>query len=72
MAKYQYSKSLNASKTKQIKGVPINGLNARQVDAMVSHSEHHTKKHIEFMVNAMLKGSSFTESHKLAMQEVGK
>ena len=72
MAKTDYAKSLTASKTKKIKNVSMQGLNARQINAMAKHSEHHTKKHIQFMVDAMNNGASFTESHELAMKEVGK
>ena len=72
MAKTDYAKSLTASKTKKVKNVSMSGLNARQINAMAKHSEHHTKKHIQFMVNAMSNGASFSESHELAMKEVGK
>lgn len=72
MAKTDYAKSLTASKTKKVKNVSMRGLNARQINTMVKHSEHHSKKHIEFMVNAINNGASFSESHKMAMNEVGK
>tara|TARA_R100001510_G_scaffold38908_1_gene35302 strand:- start:12775 stop:12993 length:219 start_codon:yes stop_codon:yes gene_type:complete len=72
MAKTDYAKSLTASKTKKVKGVSMNGLNARQINAMAKHSEHHSKKHIEFMVSAINNGASFSESHEMAMNKVGK
>ena len=57
---------------KKIKGVSMAGLNHRQSTAMKRHSQHHTAKHLRSMVNAMKKGKTFTESHKIAMKKVGK
>ena len=47
-------------------------LTARQENAMKRHSKHHTKKHMSYMKQLMLKGKTFTESHKMAMKKVGK
>jgi hypothetical protein len=61
------------SKTpKSVKGVSMNGLNVRQAKAMKSHSKHHTSKHLKMMVNAMKKGKTFSESHKMAQKKVGR
>jgi len=57
---------------KSVKGVSVSGLNNRQATALKKHSVHHTKKHIKEMVNAMVKGKSFTQSHKDAQKKVGK
>ena len=59
-------------KSKSIKGVSISSLNKRQQTAMKNHSKHHTAKHLKSMVKDMNNGSTFTQSHKLAMKKVGK
>jgi hypothetical protein len=56
----------------KIKGVDISSLNKRQQTAMKNHSKHHTAKHIRSMIASIKKGSNFTESHKIAMEKVGK
>ena len=58
--------------TEKIKGVSMAGLNKRQVTAMKRHSKHHTAKHIRTMVQAMKKGKTFGESHKIAMKKSGR
>ena len=35
------------------------------------HKKHHSKKHLDFMKKEMLRGKTFTESHKLAQKKVG-
>ena len=50
----------------------MSGLTTRQQNAMKRHAEHHTAKHIQEMVKAIKKGSTFGESHKVAMKKVGK
>ncbi len=55
----------------KVKGVDTTGLTNRQVSTLKKHAEHHTKKHIRAMVNAMLKGSTFSQSHKKAQKSVG-
>ena len=57
---------------KKVKGVSMNGLTTRQSNAMKKHSKHHTVKHLRSMVNAMKQGKTFTQSHKIAMNRVGK
>ena len=56
----------------KIKGVDVSKLTKRQQDAMKKHSKHHTKKHIQYMVNSMKRGSSFSKSHVNAQKKVGK
>jgi hypothetical protein len=56
----------------QIKGVPMSGLNQRQIGAMKKHSKHHTAKHIRGMANMMRNGMTFKQSHLAAMKKIGK
>ena len=58
--------------TEKVKGVSMAGLNKRQITAMKKHSKHHTAKHIRAMTVAMLKGETFTQSHKTAMKKAGR
>tara|TARA_R100001440_G_scaffold33068_2_gene51907 strand:- start:14665 stop:14814 length:150 start_codon:yes stop_codon:yes gene_type:complete len=44
----------------------------RQEKTLKKHKIHHTKKHMRTMRMLMKRGMSFTESHKIAMKEVGK
>ena len=53
-----------ARKTKQ--------LTQRQKDTLKRHSVHHTSKHMAEMRRLMKAGKTFTESHKMAMRNVGK
>ena len=55
----------------KIKGVKVDKLTKRQQTALKKHAKHHTKKHVNSMVRAMNKGSTFTQSHKDAMKKVG-
>ena len=57
---------------KKIKGVDVSKLTKRQQDTLKKHSVHHTKKHMQFMVNSMKRGTTFTKAHKKAMKKVGK
>tara|TARA_R100001460_G_scaffold81911_1_gene122841 strand:- start:35 stop:208 length:174 start_codon:yes stop_codon:yes gene_type:complete len=56
----------------KIKNIDISGLTKRQQTTMQRHAKHHTKSHIDVMVKAMMKGATFTASHKQAMKKVGK
>tara|TARA_R100000664_G_C2760174_1_gene151018 strand:+ start:4078 stop:4251 length:174 start_codon:yes stop_codon:yes gene_type:complete len=56
----------------KIKGINIDRLTPRQQIAMQRHSVHHSQEHIKIMLEAMLRGKSFTESHNIAMKLVGK
>ena len=50
----------------------IKKLTKRQESAMRRHSQHHTKKHMDFMTKKMMDGSTFSQAHKLAMKKIGK
>ena len=56
----------------KVKGVDLSKLTKRQQTALKKHSKHHTKKHIQYMVNSMKRGSSFSKSHVNAQKKVGK
>ena len=47
-------------------------LTTRQINLLKKHKVHHTKKHMDFMKKEMMKGVSFTESHKKALKKIGK
>ena len=47
-------------------------LTKRQENAMKRHSKHHTAKHMKYMKNLMMKGSTFRAAHKKAQKAVGK
>jgi len=47
-------------------------LTKRQDASLKRHSKHHTAKHMKYMKNLMMKGSTFKASHKKAMSKVGK
>ena len=47
-------------------------LTKRQEASMKRHSKHHTAKHMMYMKNLMMKGSTFTAAHKKAQKAVGK
>lgn len=47
-------------------------LTKRQEASMKRHSKHHTPKHMRYMKNLMMKGSTFTAAHKKAQKAVGK
>jgi len=46
-------------------------LTDRQEATMKRHAKHHTPKHMNAMRQAMLKGSTFGQAHKLAQKKVG-
>ena len=56
----------------KVKGVDVSGLTKRQQQSMKKHSQHHTKKHMQYMLNSMKRGATFTQAHKRAMKKVGK
>ena len=56
----------------KVKGVDVCALTLRQQKTLKKHSVHHTKKHMQMMVNAMKNGASFSASHKMAQKKVGK
>ena len=56
----------------KIKGVDVSKLTKRQQDAMKKHSKHHTKKHMQYMYNSMVRGNSFSKAHVNAQKKVGR
>ena len=58
--------------TMKKKPAPKKTLTKRQQETMKKHSKHHSKKHMDMMKQAMLKGKTFTEAHKMAQKKVGK
>jgi|TARA_R100000995_G_C3433544_1_gene99705 hypothetical protein len=54
------------------KPIKKKGLSKRQEASMKRHSKHHTVKHMKYMKNLMMKGSTFTAAHKKAQKAVGK
>ena len=57
---------------KKRKPVKKKGLTKRQEASMKRHSKHHTAKHMKYMKNLMMKGSTFTAAHKKAQIAVGR
>ena len=51
---------------------PRKELTKLQKDLLKSHKQHHTKKHLDYMKKAMLKGYCFQQAHSLAIKNVGK
>ncbi len=56
----------------KIKGIDMSGLTTRQQQTMKKHSQHHTKKHMQYMRNSMMRGATFTQAHQRAQKAVGK
>ena len=56
----------------KVKRVDLSGLTKRQQQTMIKHSQHHTKRHMEYMRNSMKRGATFTQAHKRAQKAVGK
>tara|TARA_R110000823_G_C15771299_1_gene484068 strand:+ start:560 stop:712 length:153 start_codon:yes stop_codon:yes gene_type:complete len=46
-------------------------LTQKQKDTLKRHSRHHSAKHMTLMKNLMMKGKTFTASHKEAQKKVG-
>ena len=63
-----------AYKKKRVKRKPTKkkALSKRQEASMKRHSKHHTAKHMKYMNNLMMKGSTFRAAHKKAQKAVGK
>ena len=55
----------------KIKGVSTKGLTDRQIETLKKHSKHHTAKHMKAMIDDMLNGATFSQSHKKAQKKVG-
>ena len=56
----------------KIKGVDVSKLTKRQQDAMKKHSKHHTKKHMQYMYNSMIRGNAVSKAHFNAQKNVGR
>ena len=56
----------------KVKGVDVSKLTKSQHNAMKKHSKHHTKKHMKYMYNSMIRGNSFSKAHVNAQKKVGK
>ena len=56
----------------KIKGVDMSSLTKRQQQTMKKHSQHHSKRHMEYMRNSMKRGATFTQAQKRAQKAVGK
>ena len=56
----------------KIKGIDMSSLTKRPQDSMKRHSQHHTKKHMQYMLNSMKRGATFTQAHKRAQKNVCK
>ena len=56
----------------KVKGVDLSKLKKGQQASMKKHSVYHTSKHLRAMRDMMMKGKSFSVSHKEAQKKVGK
>tara|TARA_R100000742_G_C4227984_1_gene50183 strand:+ start:119 stop:406 length:288 start_codon:yes stop_codon:yes gene_type:complete len=64
--------TISKGDSKKAKGVSLFGLGKKQQDAMVKHSQHHSKKHIRMMKDLMVKGDTFAKAHTKTQKKVGK
>ena len=46
-------------------------ISAKDEVKLKTHSEHHTKKHMDMMTKLMKEGKSFDEAHDAAKAEIG-
>ena len=44
----------------KVKGVDVSKLTKRQQQTLKRHAKHHTKKHMQYMVNSMKRGTTFS------------
>ncbi len=51
---------------------PKKMLSKRQKDLMKTHSEHHSKEHLDLMKDLMKKGYCFEQAHEIAQKVEGK
>lgn len=70
---YHVPKNLNKLPSKQMQNI-INksGLHHVQKRVLMKHSNHHTKKHINMMINFIKKGSTFRDSHIKTINKLSK
>ena len=64
--------TISKGDSKKAKGVSLFGIGKSQQDAMVKHSQHHSKKHMRMMKDLMMKGSTFAQAHTKTQKKVGK
>lgn len=72
---YHYSpKNANKMPSKMKQNlVNKSGLHASQKRAMMKHANHHTVKHLNMMINLMVKKKmTFRQSHMEAQKKIGK
>ena len=53
----------------KVKGVDVSKLTKRQQQTMKKHSQHHTKKHMQYMLNSMRRGATFYTSTRKSYEE---
>tara|TARA_Y100001937_G_C6900812_1_gene233229 strand:+ start:124 stop:381 length:258 start_codon:yes stop_codon:yes gene_type:complete len=51
---------------------PKSMLSKRQKDLMKTHSQHHTKAHLDMMKDLMKDGYCFEQAHEIAQKALGK
>jgi hypothetical protein len=51
---------------------PKKMLSKRQKELMKTHSEHHSKVHLDLMKDLMKKGFCFEQAHEIAQKVAGK
>lgn len=51
---------------------PKSMLSKRQKDLMKTHSQHHSKAHLDMMKDLMKDGFCFEQSHEIAQKAIGK
>jgi len=57
-------------KVASIKNI-VKDLKPRQRKTMNRHARHHSLKHMRSMANAMKKGATFSQAHRIAIRRVG-
>ena len=56
----------------ELKGIDLSDLDKKDIKLLHKHSDHHTKEHVEHMVDKIEEGETFTQSHTSAMKKTGK
>lgn len=51
---------------------PKSMLSKRQKDLMKTHSQHHSKAHLDMMKDLMKDGYCFEQAHEIAQKAIGK
>ena len=63
---------MKTKKGAKCKYIETTNLSQFKKNKLMKHSDHHTLKHIKFMINLMKKGSTFKMAHIKAQEQVGK